>query len=131
MDREAPVALLGVHGHVGDRGRRIVFPEEQLARVVRQRDALHRHLEVDLRGDRQRPLGEQHGDRLADGLGARQTLRLDGAQEHHVARGALVEQLPLLLQLRVQLRVERLLDVPIRDQQATRERQGGDRVLVD
>lgn len=43
--REA--ALIGVEAGVGDGGCRVVPPEEQLARRVRQRDAAAEHLEVD------------------------------------------------------------------------------------
>lgn len=43
--REA--ALIGVEAGVGDGGGRVVPPEEQLARRVRQRDAAAEHFEVD------------------------------------------------------------------------------------
>lgn len=131
MHGHTPIALLRINGHVGNRWRRIVLPEEQLARVICQRDALVSHLEVHLRRNRQRALRKQNRDRLSDRLRSRQTLRLHGAQEHHVTGGALVEQLPLLRQLRVQLHVELFLNIPVRDQQATGQSQRGDRVLVD
>lgn len=38
--------LIGVEAGVGDPCRRVVPPEEQLARRVRQRDAAAEHLEV-------------------------------------------------------------------------------------
>ena len=60
----APSAVLRVHAAVRDRRHRVVLPEEELAGVVGEGDALARDLEVDGGGQGQRPRQEQLGHRL-------------------------------------------------------------------
>lgn len=108
-----------------------MFAEEQLPRVVRQRDALVGHLKVHLRGNRQRTLGHQNGHGPSNRLGTGQGLGLHGRQEHDVAGGALLEQLPLLRDLSVVLGVKQFVQVAVGNQQAAGQSQRCGGVLID
>lgn len=130
MDWYAPAALLRIHRNVRDGGRGVVLAEEQLARIVRQRDSLIGHLKVHLRWDRQRTLGEQDRNRFTDRFRSRQRLGFYGTQEHDIACGSLLEELPLLSHLRVVLNIKQLVQIPIWDQQTTGQSQRCDRVLI-
>lgn len=70
-DMDAPTMIVRVEAEVGHSVARVVFAEEQLTRVVCQRDALLRDFEVNFSGCWQRPTLEQQPDGLANSLRSR------------------------------------------------------------
>lgn len=79
-----PHPVLRIDGTVRDNIRLVVLPEELLARIVRERDALRGDLEVHLRGLRQGLLTVHLADGLADGLVSCQRFRVAGVEPQHI-----------------------------------------------
>lgn len=82
---KVPGALLRVEAAVADVVGRVMPAEEELARIVRERDTLRGDLEVDDGSAEARLLLEQSRDGLLDGLGPGQRLRVQGEEVEHVA----------------------------------------------
>lgn len=67
-DVHGPSMIVRIEAKVGDRVGRVVLAEEELTRIVGQRDSLLRHLEMNLGRCRQRLALEQKPDGLANSL---------------------------------------------------------------
>jgi hypothetical protein len=121
---DGPPVLLRIQPAVRDRVDRIMPPEEQLPFVVSQRDTLSVNFEMHNSRIRLRFLQDLI-DRLSHGFGSRQRLHIEGEQIQNVAGRALGQQL-----LSGIVGGVLVLQVALGEDQPTRKRQRGDRVLV-
>lgn len=94
-DLNAPTMVIWVKPEVGYSIGRIVFAEEQLARIIGQRNALLSNLEVNLRRRWQWPAFKQQLYSLANSLRPGQRFRVNAEQIKYVTCCSLRNELQL------------------------------------